>query len=482
MRSNNNGGIGSLETIAVIMISSFVLTGCEVGPKYRKPKLDLPQLPQPEKETEKYVADKWWEVFSDGALNNLEERALKSNADLRQAVENVEIARAIAGVAFADLLPSVGISGDGKESYTSKNGPMAPLMARMSRSTPDHTLTIGAAYEIDFFGKYRRANEEARASLLASKAAKESVRLSVTADVAKAYFQLRALDAKLAIARRTLATRQKTCAVYSSRVENGYCTELDYLRVQAEMSSVKTVVLDLEASLAKIENSLSVLIGTSPREMMIRRTAKDQAIEKLRVPTEIPNGIPSDILSRRPDILQAEGLLIAANAKIGEARAAHFPSISLTGVFGFESTSLARLFNSGSDTWNWGGGVFLPIFNGGKITALNKSAEANYRKMLAAYEKTVQGAFREALDALITNRNSREVVISRTKQVNSLKKSYEIAAKQQDSGLIGLLDLLDVERGLLAAEMDMVSALQNRLNAVVDLCKALGGGWKAQRL
>jgi multidrug efflux system outer membrane protein len=285
------------------------------------------------------------------------------------------------------------------------------------------------------------------------------------------------LDAKSAIARRTLKARREACDIYRSRFKNGYCTELDCLRVDSEMSSVKTTVLDLELATSKVETALGVLIGASPREMVGRKTAKNTAIEKLRIPCAVPKGIPSDILARRPDLAQAEGQLVAANAKIGEARAAYFPSISLTGAFGTEASHLHDLFIGGSDTWNLAGKLSLPILVGGKIFAAEDAAEANYRKAEAAYVKIVQTAFKETLDALVANRKNREIVTSRTRQVNSLKKSYSIAKKQKDFGLIGLLDLLDVERGLLSAEMEMVGALQNRLNAVVDLCKALGGGW-----
>jgi multidrug efflux system outer membrane protein len=256
---------------------------------------------------------------------------------------------------------------------------------------------------------------------------------------------------------------------------------LDCLRVEAEKDSVNTVLLDLESALLKVETALSVLIGASPREMINRKTDTDLAIEKLRIPADVPGEIPSDILERRPDIMQAEGQLIAANARIGVAKAAYFPSLSLTGAFGFESKSLAKLFGGKSDMWNLGAGLLLPIFTGGKIKNLNRAAKADYAKMLAAYEKSIQTAFKETLDSLIANRKSREIVLSRTRQVNALKKGYRIAKKQKESGLIGLLDLLDVERGLLSAEMELVGALQNRLNAVVDLCKALGGGWNASR-
>jgi multidrug efflux system outer membrane protein len=465
---------------AITLAPLIFLLACEVGPDYRPPKINMPNLSD-QQDIAEFATKKWWNVFSDFTLIKLEERALKHNSDLKQAIANIDIAREAAEVAAADLLPSLGVSGEESSAFISKRGKNYIPGLSQKRSTTDYLGAASVSYEIDFFGKYRKANEAARANLLSTRAAKESVLLSVTSEVAKTYFLLRALDAKLAIAKRTLRARQEACAVYKSRFKNGYCTELDYLRVESEMSSVKTVVLDLESSLAKVETALSVLIGASPREIVVQKTSKSQAIEKLRIPSSVPKGIPSDILARRPDVLQAEGQLMAANAKIGEAGAACFPSISLTGIFGFESNSLTQLFNSGSDMWNFNGKFSLPLFSGGKISALNNAAKANYRKMAAAYEKTIQIAFKETLDALVSNRKSREIVISRTRQVNSLKRGYCIAKKQKDSGLIGLLDLLDVERGLLSAEMELVGALQNQLNAVVDLCKALGGGWKVSQ-
>jgi multidrug efflux system outer membrane protein len=457
------------------------LSACEVGPDYRRPKIDMPDLDTKE-EISQFVSEKWWDVFQDATLNHLEELALKRNADLRQAVANIDEARAAAGVASSNFLPALGAKGEGGKSYASTRGKSYVPGLSSKRSAVDYLGTATASYELDFFGKYRRANEAARAILLSTRAAKETVLLAVTADVARAYFLLRSLDAKLAIAQRTLKTRQESRQVYKSRFLNGYCTEFDYLRIESDMLSVNTTVINLEAELAKAETSMSMLIGASPREMINRVTAKDKAIEKLKVPSQAPTGIPSDILARRPDILQAEAQLIAANAKIGEARAAHFPSISLTGIFGFESSSLTNLFSAGSDMWSFGGGVNLPIFSGGKISSLEDAAKAEYKKMLIAYEKSIQTAFKETLDALVSNRKNREIVVSRTSQVNALKKSYHIALKQKESGLIGLLDLLDVERGLLSAEMELVEALQNQLNATVDLCKALGGGWQISQI
>ena len=470
----------------------FLLIGCETGPDYKRPKLNMPNITAENKkvakEVDEFIKEKWWKVFNDQTLDQLEEQALKNNADLKQALANVEIARSEVDTAEANSLPNVGLNASVAKAFGSNDsaGVMISkqLQAENFKGRSDSTSWVAGtriSYEADFFGKYRRANEAARAQLLSTKAARDWALITITSEVARAYFALRALDAKLAIARRTLKSREESYRVYKSRFATGYCTELDYLRVQAEMASVKTTVLNLETAASKAETAISLLIGCSPKEIIERKTTRSGTLESLKIPAFVPSDLPSDLLARRPDVLQAEGKLIAANAQIGAARAAYFPSISLTGMFGFESISLSRLFNSGTETWNFAGNFSMPIFSGGRIKALNAKARANYKIMLAGYEKAVQTAFKETLDALIVNRKNREIVDSRTTQVNALKRSYFIAQKQKDSGLIGLLDLLDVERGLLAAEMDLVEALQNQLNAVVDLCKALGGGWKLAR-
>lgn len=460
----------------LLAIPVFILTGCEVGPDYKAPKLDMPNLDAKE-EIAVFAREKWWTVFESKTLNRLEEQALKNNADLKIAIANIDAARAAAGIAKGDLLPQITVGANGSGQYLSKKSP-SYMMPGQDRNVNDFLGKAGVSYELDFFGKYRRANEAARAELLATRAAKEAILLTVTSEVAKTYFMIRALDAKLAIARRTLSTRKQTYNVYKSRLKSGYCTELDFLRISSEMDSVKTTVISLEEALAKAETAMSVLIGCSPRLMVERKTSPDKALEQLKIPNKIPKGMPSDILKRRPDVLQAEGALIAANARIGVAKANFFPSISLTGSYGFESKILGKMFSSGTDTWSLGGGLNLPVFMGGKLNAASDAAKAQYKATLASYEKTIQTAFKETLDALVSNRKSRDIVKARTSQVNALKKSYSIARKQKDAGLIGLIDLLDVERGLLACEMDLATALQDQLNAVVNLCKALGGGWK----
>lgn len=465
----------------VLSISLFLFSGCDVGPDYERPELSLPDQTnaRADEEVAEFLVEGWWRIFKDPTLDNLEQHALKNNADIKQAIANIAEAAAMADVSSADYFPSIVATATGMQAGLSDSA-AASQKGKTTRAF-DYVGTIGASYELDFFGKYRRANEAARANLLTSHASKEVVLLTVTSEVAKTYFALRAYDAKLAIARRTLKTRQESYLVYKSRFENGYCTEFDYLRMKAEMDSVKTTVLDLEAAAAKIENALSVLIGASPKSMVTRKTSRASTLEMLKIPTVIPSGLPSNLLARRPDVVAAEGQLIAANANIGQSIAANFPSFSLTAAFGFEGATLGHVFHPSNEMWNLGQSITLPIFSGGRIQGMTKVAQARYKKALAGYEKAVQVAFRETLDALISARKSSEIVASRTRQVDSLKKSYHIALTQKESGLIGLLDLLDVERGLLSTEMELTNALQNQLNAIVDLCKALGGGWNIEK-
>ncbi|GHU13828.1 RND transporter [Alphaproteobacteria bacterium] len=463
-------------------VSILLLTGCTVGPDYKPPKLDMPLVDAKSnaasQEVQKFLSEEWWTVFQDGTLDKLERLAIQRNASIKQAIENINEARAAAGVSEADFMPSITMKGSVDKVHPSHK----TATGATAKDSLDYLGSASVSYEIDLFGQYRRANEAARANLLATRAAKEVVMLTITADVAKSYFLVRSLDAKLAIARRTLKSREESYLVHKSRFQNGYCTEFDCLRIESEMASVKTTVLDLEILLARAELALSILIGCSPREIMSRKITRGASLEKLRIPANIPDGVPSDLIARRPDIVQVEGQLIAANAQIGEALAKHFPSISLTSTFGFESKSLTSLFSDNSDMFKLGGALSLPIFNGGRVAANEEIAEIRYRKMLLNYAGAVKTAFREVLDSLVSRRKNSEIVVSRTRQVNALKKGYSIALAQKESGLIGMLDLLDVERGLLSAEMDLVGALQNHLNSVVDLCKALGGGWTKGKL
>ena len=447
---------------------AVLCAGCTLGPNYKKPQTDTPQGDAPANYAV-FTQQNWWQMFDDPVLNEIEDTALKYNWDLKAAVARVDQARAEVTIAGADQLPSVSAG-----ATTGREGNSAGSGESMSRAG------LNVAFELDLWGKYRRMKESARAQLLATEAARDTVRLTLTADVAKQYFMMLMLDEQIKIADRTLAARQENVRIYQSRYDAGYATEVDLRRVQANMQSVKAQGDTLRLNLAKTETALSVLLGKSPRAIAEEKIERGKGLNEVTLVPDVPADLPSDLLERRPDVMTAEQNLIAANANIGVARASYFPDISLTAAAGYASSALTSLFTGGSGVWSLGADAVSPIFNGGKITAENKKAEAKYREILADYQKTLQLAFKEALDAINSNQMYRQIYDSYLAQTNSMRRSYELTKKQEDAGLIGVTDLLSVEETLLASEMDLATARNNELDAVVDLAKALGGGWTAK--
>lgn len=444
-----------------------LLAGCMLGPNYKQPELELPKGEAADNFSI-FTNAKWWEVFEDPTLNALETEALAYNKDLQAAAARVDQARAAVGIAQADQLPSITAAAESGRAGNDKGS-----------GQTQSTAGVSASFELDLWGKYRRLSEAARARLLAGEAARDTVRLTLTADVANNYFALRMLDEQLLIAQRTLKARQENVRIYESRYKNGYSTEVDLKRVEANMASVQAQERQIQLKITQTETALAVLVGRSPREIVENSIARGKSLNEITLIPDVPENLPSDLLARRPDIRSAEGQLIAANANIGAARASYFPSIPLTASAGFASGALDKLFMGPSGVWALGGQVLAPIFEGGKIRAQNKQAEAEYAEMLASYEKTVQGAFKEAYDALAANRLNREVYDSYKQQTAAMQRSYDLTKKQEDAGLIGVTDLLDVEENLLSAEMNLTSARNDELSAIVNLSKALGGGWNA---
>lgn len=458
----------SSKRVWAALAAAVLLAGCLMGPNYKQPDLDLPEG-QAADNFSIFTNAKWWEVFQDPVLNQLEADALAYNKDLQAAVARVDQARAAVGIATADQLPSLSAAA---ESGRAGNN--------LGSGETQSTANVSVSFELDLWGKYRRLSEAARAKLLASEASRDTVRLTLTADVAKNYFALRMLDAQLIIARRTLDARKENVRIYTSRYKNGYSTEVDLKRMEANMASVQAQEQQLRLKITQTETALSVLVGKSPREIIENNTPRGKKLADITLVPDVPEGIPSDLLARRPDVRAAEGNLIAANANIGAARASYFPSIPLTASAGYASGALDNLFRGSSGVWAIGGQILAPIFEGGKIRAQNKQAEAAYREMLATYEKTVQGAFKEALDAIAANRINREIFDSYKQQTAAMQRSYDLTKKQEDAGLIGVTDLLDVEENLLSAEMNLASARNDELAAIVNLSKALGGGWNVK--
>lgn len=451
----------------VLLIGVLCAAGCLMGPDYKKPQLDLPESKGTDLSV--FMQEKWWEIFQDGVLNKLEEEALENNKDLFSAMAKVDAARAKAGIAAADQMPSLSAAADGQM------GAQGTASAAES-----YDLGLAASYQLDLWGKYRRASEAARAELLASEAQKDAVRLTLTADVAKYYFAVVTLDEDLAIARRTLESREETVKIYQDRYKEGYSTELDLKRVEAERASVAVNVSEFERQLSQAQTALAVLLGRSPNEIVTGEIERGASLNKITVIPEVPSGLPADLLTRRPDVREAEGRLMAANADIGVARANYFPSVSLTAQGGYASGALSSLISPSTALWNAGASLAAPIFSGGKLRAQEKQAQAVYEDLLAQYEKAAQNAYKDAYDALVDNQKYREIVASTQEQKNALARSMELSQRQKNEGLIGMLDLLDVERNLLQAELALANAQRNQLTALVSVSQALGGGWTQQ--
>lgn len=450
--------------LTVLTVFSLLFSGCLMGPNYKRPELSLPA--GQEEDLGVFVSDKWWDMFNDPVLNALEEEALANNKDLIVAMAKVEEARAKLGLAYADQLPTLDATGYAQRTGVSTIHPWA-----------QYNIGLTAAYQFDFWGRYRRLSEAARAELLSTESQKDTVRLALTADVANYYFSYITLKEQVEISKRTLKSREESVRIYLVRYKNGYSTELDLKRVEAEMAAVEASLAEFERQFALSQTALSMLLGRSPKEI-IEGKLEGTPLQEVKVLPEVPSGIPADLLRRRPDVRSAEGLLIAANANIGAARAAYFPNIVLTASGGYASDQLGTLVAPGTSFWNAGAGLILPVFQGGKIKSQNRQAQAVYKQMLASYEKAAQNAYRDTYDALTNNQFYRKIVVANTAQVKALARSLDLAQKQQDAGLIDILDLLDVERNLLNAETSLAAARRNQLGALVSIAQALGGGWQ----
>lgn len=464
-----------MKRISVRTICLLSLCGCSLAPKYERPVLDMPQC----KETRRdycflkfLSSNNWWRVFDDAQLNCLEERAIKNNHDLMVAVKNIQEAMCALNVSESSLLPSISVQGSANKLYLSKEGQGA-LQARSSRDVKAYNLSANLSYEFDIFGKNRNMSKADFNKLFATREAKESLFLTLTSNVAKAYFTLLSINDQLEIARRTLSTREKTYNIYLCRFKNGYCKELDLRRVESEKLGIQSQVFALESAQNAARTALSVLIGASPKEIA-EGVLGFGSIRKIKFPNYSLACIPSSLMLNRPDVAAAEYELMAANASIGAARAAFFPSISLTSSYGTESLQLSSFFNGDTNAWTVGGHINMPIFNGGKIIANEKIAKIRYEKAIENYKKVVKNAFKEAKDAIVENDKSRLILQSAKQREAAIRRGYYLAQQQQDSGLIGLVDLLDVERNLLAAQMEHVQAIENSLHAMVNLCKAIG--------
>jgi len=453
------------------LLLSLALSACAVGPDYSRPKFDLPASTTTQQAS---VASDWWQQFNDPVLDQLISEALQHNQDLALSAAQVDEAAALAGIARAQLLPSLAANAGYQRARTSAETTTAgsPLIADV------RTANLTASWELDLWGKLRRSSEAARATLAASQYNRDAARLSLSAQVAQTYFQMRAFDAQLDIAKRTLDSRESSLQLRQKRFKGGMTSELDMRQAESEAASARATIPQLSKSLQQTETALAVLLGRTPRELLEGKLQRGQAIDLLNVPPSIPADLSSSLLERRPDLAAAEAQLIAANARIGVAKAAYFPSISLTGALGSQSLSMETLFSGATRTWSFVGNATAPIFNFGQ-TGLNvDAASARQRQALAQYQKSVQTAFKETQDALVASSAAREVQEAQTTQLTALNRALHLATLRYDNGYSSYLDVLDAERNTFQAELNLVNAKLDRLNAAISLYKAMGGGWE----
>lgn len=454
-------------SLCLTLLALFVLGGCSIGPDFVRPQQDLPAAWRPGLADQGQLSRTWWRLFQDETLNALVDKSLARNHDLAIAAARVEEARAYLGVARAAQLPALGLDGG-----LSRHDPAGPDRLRTS-----YQGFAGLSFDIDFWGKYRRASEAARAELMATQAAFLTVRLAVICETARAYFALLSIDRQLVTAQSTLAARRKAEGLYRSRYGEGLSGEFELRQSEVETSTALAQVQSLEIAQVQAENALAVLTGSTPRELVEKSLERPLSLEKLALPDLVPAGLPSSLIERRPDLSEAEELLHAATADIGVAKAAFLPSFSLTGLFGWASTDFERIVRAGTREWTLAAGVAQPLFQGGRLVAGLKAANARQKAAYSAYEKAVQNAFREVLDALIANKKTRELVATMHTRLDKLKRAQELANIRYASGQTNFLEVLDAQRALFSAQISLAEAHQAQLAAVVNLCQALGGGW-----
>lgn len=459
--------------VSLCALAAF-LPGCTVGPNYNRPKVDVPTAyrglsdEQATRTSPASLGDqKWWEIFQDKELQGLIRTALQNNYDVRIAAARVLEARAQLGITRADQFPS--LSGGGN--ITSQRLAASGLIPEFQQTTGE--LEISASWNLDFWGKYRRATEAARATLLADEWARQQVLTTLVANVASGYFQLRELDLELEISKRTLSSRKDSLELTTLLTEHGIDTMLDQRQAEQLVYTAAAQVPALEKQIEQDENTLSVLLGNNPGAI-----PRGLALTEQPHAPEVPAGLPSALLERRADIREAEQNLVAANAQIGVARAAYFPQISLTGTGGYQSSALKNLFTGPAGVWNFAGSFTQPIFEGGKLKNNVRLAEAQRKEKLLTYQQTIQGAFRDVSNALVAYRKNREFRIQEEKLTESARDAAKLSEQRFKAGATDYLEVLTNETNYFSDELSLAQAQNNEVQALVQLYQALGGGWQ----
>jgi len=463
----------SKKLAAVVLLALFG-SSCAVGPNYKRPAVTVPDpyrgLPSDQSgkaDIASFGDQKWWEVFQDDALKSLIRTALQQSYDVRIAAARILEARAQLGIARADQLPSVSANA------AAVNERIARSVSLPAIETSANQLSLSLAWELDFWGKFRRATESARANLLANEWARQEVISTLITDVATAYFQLRELDLELEISRQTLATRKDSLRLTQTLADHGATSLLDVRQAEQLVFAAAETIPDLERRIEQQENFISTLLGNNPQAVPRGRVLTDQP----HAP-EVPAGLPSSLLERRPDIRQAEQQLVAFNAQIGVAKADFFPQISLTGTGGYQSSALTGLFSGPAGFWTFGGNLAQPLFQGGRIRNRLRFAQAQQQESALIYQRTIQQAFREVSDALVGYRKSQQFRFQQEQLTRSAEDATQLSNMRYKGGATSYLEVLDSDTRQFAAQLTLAQAQLAELQSLVMIYRALGGGWQ----
>ena len=456
-------------TAAIAMVLAIV--GCKTTPT-APPVLDLPAptLSQP------LAVERWWTQFDDPALDRLVDEALANNLDLKLAITRIELARANVLLARSDLYPSVNLEVGASRSRSTEVGSQ-PFPSGFDPISSNFRVGVAASYEFDLWGKYRASTQAAQNQLLASQYARETVRTTIVAEVARIYFSLLAADAELKLLRDTLNLRSESVTLQRDRFEGGVVGQLDLRQAESERAAVAADIARAERAIGLFESALAALVGRSPRDVFTPAVQREVDSKRLLAVPPIAAGLPSGLLERRPDVRRVEAELVAANLRIDVARADYFPSISLTALFGSESAALKNLFSGPALIWSLGAGLVQPLLGLKAIEANVDAQTARRNEAVVTYVQTVQTAFRETHDALVANRTYREALAAQGVRRDALAEALELADLRYRSGYSGYLEVLDSQRQLLQADTLRIAAARDARVALVDLSRALGGGW-----
>jgi len=478
MRRNMDKRIGIL---AAALASTLALSACAgLGPNYQRPDVPLPQtwrsdLPN----AQDVVNTDWWQGLGDPALDALIGEAIDANKDLQLATLRVEQFDARLLITRADGRPQIGYSASAQRKRYSEELPRPVRNPNQTPSQPfepegpyQNAFELGGnfSWELDLWGRVRRAKEAARADVMASEDARRAMMLTVVTSVATSYVQLLALDHRLELAQQTQKNRSDALALIQKKYEGGAASQLDVAKAKAALYDVSVDVPDLEHQVATLENATSLLLGRNPGPV------KRGTLLALKLPA-IPAGVPSDILERRPDVMEAEQNLVSANAKIGVAKAEYFPTISLTALLGLGSTEQYNLFQRSASTGSIGAGLLGPIFSGGRIKGDIREAESVQKQMLVTYQQTVQTALREVEDALVFRGKSGEIAIAGEQQLAALRDAVRLSDARYEGGQSSYLDVLDAQQDLYEAQDKQVGRDRDTFLALISVYKAMGGGW-----